>query len=470
MKGTKEMNGCTGMCRTCGKCLGRGNDDRKAAMMIFPPDLAPDLRQRGLGAAIDMGTTTIAVTLWDLGGASLLAGGSCANPQIEYGADVISRITFCSEQDGGARLLRQRILEGINDKLRELCAKAGRGSEEIISAAVCGNTTMSHIFAGFSPVPLAKAPFTPQYDGTLTMYGRESGLTIHKNAMVNILPNLGGHVGGDITAGLLAVRFMEQRQLTLYIDIGTNGELALTDGSTVCVCSTSAGPALEGAGIKWGMKAGAGAIERVRIESGTVKVQTIGGGQPTGICGSGVIDAVAQMLSNGLLTARGRLVSKEDALPDFRSRIEEQGKSRSFVLCFREQGAPITITQEDIRQFQLAKAAIQAGSRMLLSQMGKGCQDIHKILVAGAFGSHIDMKNALITGILPEAAEEKIVFMGNAAGAGTAMALLSAEEMEKAERMPSRIRQIDLAGKKAFQKLYLASMNFSSKARAGGLA
>ena len=201
-----------------------------------------------------------------------------------------------------------------------------------------------------------------------------------------------------------------------------------------------------------------------------MKVQTIGGGQPTGICGSGVIDAVAQMLSNGLLTARGRIVSREDALPDFRSRIEEQGKAGSFVLCFREQGGPITITQKDIRQFQLAKAAIQAGSCMLLSQMGKGCQDIHKILVAGAFGSHIDMKNALITGILPEASEDEIVFMGNAAGAGTAMALLSAEEMEKAERMPSRIRQIDLAGKKAFQKLYLASMNFSSKARAGGLA
>lgn len=454
------MISCTGMCRTCGRCQGQAGSINKAAMLVFPADWKPDTGDPGLGAAIDLGTTTIAVTLWDRKDGSLLAGGSCANPQSEYGSDVISRVTFCGREEGNTRVLQRRAAESINRLMRELCHKAGCDMNEIERAAVCGNTVMTHIFSGFSPISLAKAPFLPQYQGSLTLSGRETGLAIHGAAKVEVLSGIAGHVGSDITAGLLAGRILEKDQLTLYIDIGTNGEIVLTDGKRTLACSTSAGPALEGASLKWGMKAAEGAIQRVRIQKECVSVGILGGGRPVGICGSGIIDAVAEMIRTRLVTTRGRIVPATAVPSVFRERIIEEGKSRSFALFVRDGEAPITVTQEDIRQIQLAKGAIQAGIRILLAEMKKSVEEIEKVIVAGAFGNHIDIKNAMVVGILPQVTEEKVFFAGNAAGAGTAMTLLSGRERERAKDIPGRVRHIELAGNKKFQKWYLEGMLF----------
>lgn len=446
---------CTGMCGACGRCAGQARGGEKAAMLVFPPDWHPDEKE-GFGLAVDIGTTTIAATLWDLRGCRLVASGAEANPQGTYGADVISRITACQREAAIADKLTKLVLDGINSIMADLCQKAGIQKEQIEKAVICGNTTMSHLFAGYSPVSLAKAPFDPAYKGTLNRRAAEIGLATHPDADVTLIPNIAGHVGGDITAGILAVRLFHQEGLTLYIDIGTNGEIVLADGEKAYACSTSAGPALEGASITCGTRAGAGAIERVEIENGQVRIRTIEDGVPTGICGSGIIDAVAQMLDSGVINKRGRMAASKDILEEqLKARLLEEGKARSFQLAKN-----ITITQSDIREVQLVKAAIKAGTFFLLEKADKMETDLEKVIVAGAFGNHINVQSAVTIGLLPDIGLDKIFFMGNSSGAGCAMALVSEREQEEVQRIPGKVTHVDLAAEDNFQEIYLRSMGF----------
>lgn len=394
---------CSGMCSSCGRCmnaaLARGTDERKTRMLIYPEDFAADKNGEGLGAAFDVGTTTVVGMLWDMKTGEQLAAAAKTNPQIEFGRDVISRITACGREGENLQQLRDRITGCMRGLLEELCAKADQPVSEIHKVTVCGNTTMSHIFAGYSPMSLALAPFTPAYEGPLKLTANEADLNIE--ACVTVLPNIAGHVGGDITAGIIATEILAEPGLVVMIDIGTNGEIVLRDGekNRNFACSTAAGPAFEG----------------------NPKMR-----------GSELIDAVARMLDAGAIDKTGKLVKAENA----------------------------SVTQKDIREVQLAKGAILAGIRLLLNKAERTAGEIDKIIIAGAFGNYIDKKSALRIGLLPEVPEDRIVTTGNAAGAGVSMTLVSAKAMQLATEIPQMVEHVELADEPDFQTVFLGAMGF----------
>lgn len=460
---------CTGVCSKCGRCrnsaMMSGANDRKTKMLEYPQDFTADTCRPGFGTAFDIGTTTVVGMMWDLEKGEQIATAAKTNPQNEFGMDVISRITFCGSDGEKLELLRSRITGCLNEILDELCEKSGTDKHDVNEVTVCGNTTMSHLFAGYPPMTLALAPFHPAYTGTLHMSAEDSRLDINENGKVTVLPNIAGHVGGDITAGIVASRVLDRHELTVFIDIGTNGEIVLTNGKDSYACSTAAGPAFEGSAIKHGMRAAEGAIEKISIKDGDVDFLTIGECEPQGICGSGLIDAIAQMLDSKLISKTGRLICAGDVdrkklPPALKERLCEIDGQRCFVLVFKENGEDIVITQNDIREVQLAKGAIAAGIQLMLGEMGKAAEDIDCVVVAGAFGNYIDKASAVRIGVLPDVGMDRIISAGNTAGAGVSMALASAKEMKLAEDVVSEIKHVDLAAMEEFQNTYLAAMAF----------
>lgn len=466
---------CTGVCSKCGRCrdsaMVHGANDRKTKMLTYPEGFTADKEEDGLGAAFDIGTTTVVGMLWNLKTGEQIATAARTNPQNEFGMDVISRITYCGEKDGNLSELRSKITGCMDEITAALCASADESREKIRRVTVCGNTTMSHLFAGYSPMTLALAPFTPAYTGKLGMTAKDALLNLSDDAEVALIPNIAGHVGGDITAGIVASRLLEMDGITLFIDIGTNGEIVLTDGKRSSACSTAAGPAFEGAAIRHGMRAAAGAIEKIRIEDGDVMFRVIGKDEgkdvpPQGICGSGLIDAIAQMLDAGIIDKKGRLASADEAEkkgfdPLLSERLIKTENGREFILVAREAEENIAITQKDIREVQLAKGAIRAGTQIMLKQFGKTADDIDRVIVAGAFGNYIEKESAVKIGLLPDIAPEKIISGGNTAGAGVSMTLVCKEAMKLAEKIPSIVKHIELAEDPDFQTIYLKAMGFA---------
>lgn len=461
---------CTGICSRCGRCKISKDDinaaDRKARMLIYPADFKGDGVQ-GLGAAFDIGTTTVVGMLWDLKDGVQIAAVAKANPQMEFGADVISRIAYCGNDNIRLRILREKIVSCIDEMLQQLCEKADRRTEDINRINICGNTAMSHLFAGYQVKSLATAPFVPAYEGSLELEAREAlahdielfaesktegSLKLNQKARLTLLPNIAGHVGGDITAGMIAAEVLGDG-LTVFIDIGTNGEIVLADGNNVLACSTAAGPALEGASIRHGMRAANGAIERVRIVNGQVKIETVGGVPAAGICGSGLIDAIAQMLEAGLIDETGRIM--DDKNPEV---IRGERAEKRIVLT--DMPEEIAVTQKDIRQVQMAKAAIAAGIQILLKEADRDVDDIDRVVIAGAFGNHIDIDSAVRIGLIPKVSRKKIVMAGNTAGAGVSMTLLSQAAMNLAKKLPGMVKHVELASDKDFQSTYLREMYF----------
>lgn len=463
---------CIGICSQCGRCknaaLMSGANDRKTKLTSYPADFQPDIGVSGFGMAFDIGTTTVVGMLWDLSSGKMLDTAAKTNPQNEFGMDVISRITFCGREEQPLKLLQQKIRECLNRIIEELTKKQEIQPTEITKVCICGNTTMSHLFLGYCPMSLALAPFEPAYTGTAVIGKEASGLDVSEDCRVTVLPNIAGHVGGDITAGILASRLEQKNALTVFIDIGTNGEIALVDKDHKLVCSTAAGPAFEGASIACGMRAAAGAVEKVLIEDGEVYFKTIGECEAQGICGSGILDCVAQLLKCGIVNRKGKMLAAEDAaaaeLPQsLRERLVTEGKLRKFVLVPKGDGADIVITQNDIREIQLAKGAMAAGIVLLLEEAGRSADEIDQLIVAGAFGSYISKESAVRIGLLPDLAEEKIVFGGNTAGAGVSMAMMSAAELQQAQKIPQAFRHVELADKADFQDVYLKTMLFPGK-------
>ncbi|MGN0702495.1 MAG: ASKHA domain-containing protein [Lentihominibacter sp.] len=459
---------CPGVCAGCGRCMASGPNtgagDRKAKIIAYPDGFTAD-RGSGLAAAFDVGTTTIAGMLWDAEQGMQLGASVRTNPQRKHGADVISRITYCAGSPEKLRQLRSELTDCLNEMIREMCLRTGRQAADISKAAVCGNTTMSHIFAGYSPEGLALAPFTPAYEGTLRMTGRDALLDLPEGAEVTVVPGIAGHVGGDITAGILASGIMDMEGLTVFIDIGTNGEIVVADEGRLTVCSTAAGPAFEGASISCGMRAADGAIEKVSIDRGRVNISTIGNRESAGICGSGLIDAISQMLNAGLIDETGRLAAGYEWASrgfdrNLSGRLTEEDGQRQFVLACTAGGEDIAITQNDIREVQLAKGAINAGVELLLGKTGKNAGDIRRVVIGGAFGNYIDKAAAVNIGLLPAVPEEMIVSAGNTAGAGVSMAMVSRKAMELAEKIPCAAAHVELAEEPDFQEKYLASMGF----------
>lgn len=418
------------------------------------------------GIAVDIGTTSVVVALMNLITGETLGVASASNPQATFGADVISRIDYVTQTEGGLDQLQRRIVQTINRLTEKLAKDIDISTQEIYQMTVVGNTTMSHLFLKADPTHLATSPFIPVVSSGVFMEANELGINISPHAGVYVTPCIAGYVGGDTIGVIMSTEIYKKDGIYLAIDIGTNGEIVLTHDGEIISCSTAAGPAFEGAQIKFGMRAASGAIEKVSINGDDVQITVIGDQPAKGICGSGLMDAVSEMVRAGVIESNGRLRTTENpgelspAMQKRLGRNDEYGAY--FVLSFAEDslGEEVVLTQKDIRELQLAKAAMAAGIDILLEQLHISAQDIDQVLLAGAFGSYINRFSALGIGLIPDVDPEKIKAVGNAAGAGARIALVSKDIREEAEKIARQVKHLELSTREDFQDLFVKALNF----------
>lgn len=417
------------------------------------------------GLAVDIGTTTVVGTLVNLTTGKNVAAASAGNTQNIFGADVISRIQHAAKGPKELEQLRRRVVQVINRLGEKLAHAAGIRTSSVYQAAVVCNTTMHHLFLGLDPRHLAPAPFTPVVTDLVTVEAGELGLNLCPHAPVHLLPNVAGYVGADTVGVILSTKLYDVDRRILSVDIGTNGEIVLALPGRMLTCSTAAGPAFEGAQIKCGMRAQAGAIEKVRIDEDQVTYEVIGDEPAKGICGSGLMDAISEMHRVGVIEANGRIVppEKADHLPEFlRKRIHDRGANAYFVIATPEEtgGPEVYLSQKDVRELQLAKGAIRAGIEVLLQKAGISSAELDEILLAGAFGSYIDKRSALGIGLLPAVDPGKIRAVGNAAGAGAMLALLSRRIRREAASIARTCEHMELSTVPEFQEAFIKHLNF----------
>ncbi|MBM3476089.1 MAG: DUF4445 domain-containing protein [Armatimonadetes bacterium] len=420
------------------------------------------------GCAVDIGTTTVVAYVVELESGHVVGTGSAPNPQGAHGADVVSRVEFADQTADGLQTLHEESVGIVNRVIAEACGEADVSPRDVYEVTVVGNTCMAHLFLGLNPHYVARAPYIPVVDQPLRVSAAELGVRVNPRGEVYVLPNVAGWVGADTVGVVLSTRLRESEGPTLAIDIGTNGEVMLWSGERLLVCSTAAGPAFEGAQIRHGMRAAAGAIDHVRATEDGIAFRTIGNQPAVGICGSGLLDAVARMLDLGVINPTGLMVDEAGAAqlpPAIASRIAGKDQDRHFVLAtVRESGLdePIILTQRDVRQLQLAKGAIRAGIEVLLAETGLRPADLERILLAGAFGSYIDRVSAVRIGLVPSLPLAQIIAVGNAAGAGAVMALASTSEREKATQLAEAANHVELSSRPDFQMLFMETMLFQS--------
>jgi uncharacterized 2Fe-2S/4Fe-4S cluster protein (DUF4445 family) len=426
-------------------------------------DVSPGLDDSVYGLAVDIGTTTVAVYLLDLRTGEQLAVSSKLNPQSRYGGDIMTRVRHTRRQDDGRAELQTAILEGINECIAEVTREAGVDATDIYEAVFVGNTAMHHLFLGIEPSYVAGSPYVPANHAALQVKARELGIDINPAGYLTWLPISGGWVGPDKVSVLLVSGHYKADELTVCIDIGTNGEISVGNKDGMWVTSAPAGPALEGAEITHGIRAQDGAIEAVDIDRETFAptVETIGGGAPNGVCGSGVIDALAEMFIVGLVDRRGQF---RDAVRDHDRIRENEHEVLEYVLVSAEDadlGADIVITQNDIREIQMAKAAIQAGTLVLLDELD--VETVERVVLAGGFGNYIDPEAAMTIGLYPDVDLELVDFLGNAAGIGSQLALLDTANREEAERILDEVDYYEIAGTDVFRDNFLDAMYLPHK-------
>jgi uncharacterized 2Fe-2S/4Fe-4S cluster protein (DUF4445 family) len=417
------------------------------------------------GMAFDIGTTTVVGYLIDLKTGETLSCVSGLNPQTVFGGDLISRITFAAEKTTNVKKLHQRIATFLNDLSEYACGQSGIARTDICKVVVVGNTCMHHLFLGIDPTPLGSAPYRPVIEEAHQCLARACGLRLHEKAQVYMLPIIAGFVGADTVGMILSSTLGSRTGNCIAADIGTNAEVVLKTDQGLIACSSPAGPALEGGQIRDGMRAALGAIDKVIAEQDIV-VHTIGDAPALGICGSGLIDAVAVLLDLGIINKTGRLLLEPNGpLPDAIAARLRNGKDGTpeFVLVWASQSGnrlDIVLRQDDIRQLQLAKAAIMSGVDALLQQRGLERSDIDAFLLAGGFGNYINIRSARRIGLIPDLANDRIHYIANAAGLGAQMTLLSAQSRAAAENIARKTKHLSLAGYQGFQKMYLGAMGF----------
>ena len=413
------------------------------------------------GVALDIGTTSLAAYLCDLSTGAILATASAINPQVAFGEDVIARITHAATAPDGRQALQQAVVGAVNRLLEDLAGQSGVPQHAMAEMVCVGNTCMHHLFAGIDPAGLGRAPFAPAVFRPLDIAARDLGVNLAAGARVHLLPVVSGFVGADTVGAVLAALAEPSDQTTLLVDVGTNGEIVLAQGERMVCASCATGPALEGATLRHGMRAAAGAVERVWIDPQTLEVHCrVIGDSPdhpvaaAGICGSGIIDAVAQMVDNKIVGANGRICS-EGGL----AHLITEGRQRAFVLVPAEKsatGKPILIDQEDIRAVQMAKGAIHAAVRLLMESLG--VERLDRILLGGAFGSLIDPASALTIGLIPPVASTCIQAVGNVAGDGARLALLSREKRRQAVLLAQRMEYLELTVHPRFSREFAMAM------------
>jgi uncharacterized 2Fe-2S/4Fe-4S cluster protein (DUF4445 family) len=406
-----------------------------------------------LGLAVDVGTTKLAGYLVELETGQTLAAAGAMNPQIAYGEDVMARIAYAMKGEQQAATLREAVVGAVNNLARDLYTQRGRHPEEIVEAVVVGNTAMHHLFLGLPVRQLGLAPYLPALTDALDLKAREVGLRIAPGGYVHLLPNIAGFVGADHVAMILSTEIGEAEGTVLGLDIGTNTEVVLRANGRLIACSTASGPAFEGAHIKDGMRAAEGAIERLRIVDSGVEYQTIGDAPPVGLCGSGVLDAVAQLRQFGVLDERGNMGDHPG--------VRRTDHGPEFVLVAGEgdgNGREVVITRGDVGEIQLAKGAIRAGINILLNEAGLSAQDIDQVVIAGAFGTYIDVSSAIVIGMFPPLPLERFSQVGNAAGMGAKLALVSREQRAKAVEIARQVEYIELTNDRRFVDEFARAM------------
>ena len=427
----------------------------------------PGDNQKGYGLAVDIGTTTVAGYLCDLTTGEVMATSAIMNPQVAYGEDVMSRIGHAVKAEDGLKQLHSTIIKGLNQVAAQAAAGAGIKRADVIDMAVVGNTCMHHLFLNLNPHNLGRTPFTPTVHHSVDVKARDIGLNIAPGAYVHVLPNEAGFVGADNVGVLIAEEPYKQDEMLLIIDIGTNGELLLGNRKGLLSTSCATGPAFEGAEIRHGMRASAGAIEKVRIDSKTKEVQfkVIGvDGWNTdvknigarGICGSGIFDVAAQMFLAGIIDKGGRFNTRVKS-----PRLRKTGGGMEFVIARAQEtaiGNDIVICQKDIRAIQLAKAAMYAGARLLMNRLGT--DKIDKVILAGAFGSYIDKESAAVIGLFPDCDLANVYAVGNAAGDGARIALLNTAKRKEADVVARQVEYVELTVEPGFNRAFTQALAF----------
>ncbi|MEA2087594.1 MAG: ASKHA domain-containing protein [Candidatus Caldatribacteriota bacterium] len=427
-----------------------------------------DTTKNSYGIAFDIGTTTVAGYLVNLKTGEELSAVAKTNPQVVHGDDVISRIGFTQKQKENLEILQKEIVNTLNEIIKETTQRIKINRSNIYETVIVGNTCMHHLFLGLDPSNIAPSPYIPVIKESLSLKARDiPELALKPSVNVYMLPNISAFVGADIVAGILSTSMWREDKIILFVDLGTNGEIVLGSRERLWTCSTAAGPAFEGARISAGMRAAEGAIYKVKVDNKFITYKAIKDGKARGICGSGLIDLIAELVKLGLITKSGKLIDREECDPnlseEIKKRIINGQKGNKFLLVKgkeTENEKPIYITQRDIREVQLAKAAIFAGIKILLKEVNIPQEDIQKILLAGAFGNFIDKESAIRMGLIPRLPLKKIESVGNAAGRGAEIVLLSEKTRKICEKISKDIKYVELSSRPDFQEEFVEAMFF----------
>jgi len=431
----------------------------------------PGFREHAYGLAIDVGSTTIAAHLCHLASGEVVASAGVMNPQIRFGEDLMSRVSYVMMNPGGEKEMTAAVRAALNDLAAEVSRQAGIVPQDILEATFVGNPIMHHLLLGINPVELGGAPFALATDRAITLWAVEIDFAIHRNARIYVLPCIAGHVGADTAGVILAERPDLSDKITLLVDVGTNAEIVLGNNQRLLACSSPTGPAFEGAQISCGQRAAPGAIERVRVDSQTLEprfkvigcdlwsdnpgfTQATAGTGVTGVCGSGIIEVLAEMYLAGIILHDGAI---NGAMVARNPRIQADGRTFSYELYPATGSAPaLKVMQNDVRAIQLGKAALYAGVRLLMERMG--VEKVDRIRLAGAFGSHIDVKYAMVLGMIPDCALDQVSSAGNAAGTGARIALLDQRSRRNIEQLVRRVEKIETAVEPRFQEFFVEAM------------
>jgi uncharacterized 2Fe-2S/4Fe-4S cluster protein (DUF4445 family) len=455
--------------RTLGQVL-RAADFKVTAVIVDDVLIAvqPGDTTAGLyGIAYDLGTTTVVATLLDLTTGAPLAVASMLSKQQPFGADVITRISAVMMDPAALGTLARLARESLAELTAEVCEQAGIDAADVCEVAIAGNATMTHLALGIDPEPLGVAPFIMSTRLLPEIRAADLDLPVHPQARAFCFPAFGAYVGGDITSGLLAAGMDRDSRIRLFIDIGTNCEIVLGNRDWLLATAAPAGPAFEGAAIRCGMRAADGAIEVVTMTPDAVTLQVIGDAEPAGLCGSGLVDAVASLIAAGLLDRSGRFVPEEEAAviaPGLAPRLTKVGAERVFVLHWRgaegDAASSIYLSQRDVRELQFAKAAIATGWNILLEEAGLTPADVQQVLLAGSFGSYLSPANAIKIGLVPRLPALRVVSAGNVAGEGAKMALLSVRERAAALALLQEVRYVELSDRADFNDAFVDQLSF----------
>lgn len=402
-----------------------------------------------LGVAVDIGTTGLSAYLIDLKSGDVISKSSALNPQTEFGSDVLSRITYCMNSEEKLKILKTSIIRKINEMIEEL-VEDNFIRKNVYRVIVAGNTTMLHLFLGINPISIAKAPYRPIFLDKVDIGASEIGIDINKSAVITLLPSASGYIGSDILSGIIATAFNEKKYGSIFIDIGTNGEIVAIYNGRLVATSTAAGPAFEGMNISCGARAEDGAIDTFNIDSDyNITFSTIGEAQPKGICGSGLIDIIACLVEKNIVLSSGRFNSK------LNKNIINRLKDKKFYITDN-----IYISQKDIRQIQLAKGAIAAGISMLLKEIGMPIVNVEEAVIAGAFGYHINSESIKSIGIIPKGFKGKITFVGNSSIEGARLALINEKVLKNMVDLRKNINVLELSVKEEFQEYFIRELTF----------